>query len=98
MRGRGVIGSAGLCLLGTIPGGTQGPQTSKKTERLKAAGVFAAKRAVPGSSEYEDYRRRALEIAITPPATRRAMIALPSATKRVSVDDDSRFRANTVQM
>jgi secreted trypsin-like serine protease len=98
MQVREIIVAAVFVWLGTMFGGAQAQQTINTLERLKAAEVFAANLAVPGSSEYEDYRRRALEIAIAPPATRRAMIALPSATKRVSVDDDARFRANTVQM
>jgi len=82
----------------TICGGAQAQQTTSTLERLKAAEVFAAKLALPGSSEFEEYRRRALEVAITPLATPRAMIALPSAIKRVSIDDDSRFKANALHM
>jgi secreted trypsin-like serine protease len=98
MRIRATILAAAFAWLGTICGGAQAQQTINTLERLKAAEVFAAKLAVPGSSEFEDYRRRALEIAITSPATPRGLIVIPSATKRLSVDDDSRFRANTLQM
>jgi secreted trypsin-like serine protease len=98
MRTRATILAAAFAWLGTICGGAQAQQTVTTLERLKAAEVFAAKLALPGSSEFEDYRRRALEIAITSPATPRALVVIPSATKRVSVDDDSRFRANTLQM
>jgi secreted trypsin-like serine protease len=95
---REMILAAVFTSLGMICGGAQAQQTINTLERLKAAEVFAAKLAVPGSSEFEDYRRRALEMAITPLATPRAMIALPSAIKRVSIDDDSRFKANTLHM
>src|SRR5262245_35704514 len=93
-----MIRAAAFIWLGTICGGAHAQQTVSTLERLKAAEVFAAKLAVPGSSEFEEYRRRALEIAITPLATPRAMIAIPPAIKRVSIDDDSRFRANAQHM
>jgi secreted trypsin-like serine protease len=74
-------------------------QTPPVLERLRAAESFAAKLALPGSPEFEEYRQKALEIAISPPPTARARsLSLGVQRSRPTVDSDQRFQSNALAM
>ena len=68
-------------------------------ERLKAAENFAAKLALPGSPEFEEYKRRALEIAISPlPTAHARSLSFEARRMRPSVEADPRYQNNVVAM
>ena len=87
--------------LASVPAAAQ-QQKPSVLEKLQAAESFAAKLARPGSPEFDAYRRKALDIAITPlspsRSTRMAAPPLPTGRTAPSVENDPRFQENTVTM
>jgi secreted trypsin-like serine protease len=76
-------------------------QESTIIEKLKAAESFAAKLALPDAPQFEEYRRKAIEMAIRPPAAVRGGLSARSLSARPyppSVAVDGRFQNNAVQM
>jgi hypothetical protein len=95
------IQSIGFAALGLVLfiNTTYGQQAKTSTlERIKAAEEFAAKLAPPGSAQFNEFRKQALELAITPPLSPRVGGLTTSSSTRLSVEDDPRYSANLLAM
>jgi hypothetical protein len=70
-------------------------------ERLKAAEGFAAKLALPDTPQFEEYRRKAVELAISSSSLTRAAPSarsIPARPQRPNVEFDQRFQRNALEM
>ena len=70
-------------------------------ERLKAAEGFAAKLALPDTPQFEEYRRKTVELAISSSSSTRvspSVRSLPARPQRPSVEFDRRFQTNALEM
>jgi hypothetical protein len=71
-------------------------------ERLQAAESFAAKLAPPDTPRFEHYRRKAIEMAISPsaaaPRGAQSARSLPARPGAPSVAFDHRFQSNALEM
>jgi secreted trypsin-like serine protease len=80
--------------------GARAQQESTIIDKLKAAENFAAKLALPDAPQFEEYRRKAIEMAIRPSPAVRGLSArsIPARPHPPSVAFDGRFQSNAVQM